>query len=130
MQDLTRKRIIRKLEALPDSQLYQVLDFIEFLESKYARERTVAESVFERFAERVEDGMRARAVAVGVMSRTMGALGTAVRLLDGLAAAGRKALALPDSDAALAEAPAPLPGGTGAATQRPGGGGPEGADGA
>ena len=92
MQELTRRRIMRKLEALPDAQLYQVFDYIEFLESKYAAVRTVPESAFERFAERVEDGMRARAVAVGVMSRTIGALGTASRLLDDLTAAGREVL--------------------------------------
>ena len=36
MHDVMRKRLWRKLEALPDEQLYQVLDFIEFLEAKYA----------------------------------------------------------------------------------------------
>ncbi|HWV56607.1 MAG TPA: hypothetical protein VNZ57_03970 [Longimicrobiales bacterium] len=93
MEELTRKRIMRKLEALPDAQLYQVLDYIEFLESKYAEVRTVPPSALERFAERVEDGMRARAVAASVMSRTMGALGAASRLLDDLASAGREVFA-------------------------------------
>lgn len=99
MHELTRRRIIRKLEALPDDQLYQVLDFIEFLENKYAPGRVPRPSGFERFAERVEDGMRARAVGVRVMGRTMKALGSAGRVLDGLASAGRQILEPPPAPA-------------------------------
>ena len=39
MHDVLRQRLLRKIESLPDEQIYQVLDFIEFLESKYARRR-------------------------------------------------------------------------------------------
>ena len=41
MNDLLKQRIARALEALSDERGYQVLDYIEFLESKYAeRART------------------------------------------------------------------------------------------
>ena len=36
MNDSLRDRIIRHLEPLTDERGYQVLDYIEFLESKYA----------------------------------------------------------------------------------------------
>ncbi|HEX7050490.1 MAG TPA: DUF2281 domain-containing protein [Longimicrobiales bacterium] len=92
MHDVMRKRLWRKLEALPDERLYQVLDFIEFLESKYAPGRAPEPDRLQRFAERVEDGMRARAVAPRIMRRTVGWLGTAGRVVDGFTSAGRKLL--------------------------------------
>ncbi len=36
MHDVLRTRLLRKLESLPEAQVYQVLDYIEFLESKYS----------------------------------------------------------------------------------------------
>ena len=36
MNDILRERLLRKLEALSEEKAYQVLDYIEFLESKYA----------------------------------------------------------------------------------------------
>lgn len=90
MHDVTRKRLWRKLEALPEERLYQVLDFIEFLESKYARGRSPEPSGLQRVAERLEDRMRTRrSVAPQVMRGAVGLLGTAGRVLDGVANAGR-----------------------------------------
>jgi hypothetical protein len=89
MQEITRKRILRKLESLPDNQLYQVLDFIEFLEAKYAAAQAHAPSGIERFAERVEDRMRTRSLAAGVMTSTMRLLGAATRVVEGTRAVGR-----------------------------------------
>jgi hypothetical protein len=37
MHEILRERLSRQIEALPEEQLYQVLDYIEFLTSKYAR---------------------------------------------------------------------------------------------
>ena len=42
MNEHLRDRILRKLETLSDERGYQVLDYVEFLESRYA-ERAVAE---------------------------------------------------------------------------------------
>ena len=36
MNDLLKQRIARALDGLSDERGYQVLDYIEFLESKYA----------------------------------------------------------------------------------------------
>ena len=55
MNDFMKERILRRLESLSDERLYQVLDYIEFLESKYAQHEAAAPNVFQRFAEGVED---------------------------------------------------------------------------
>ncbi len=89
MHDVMRKRLMRKLEALPDEQLYQALDFIEFLESRYAAANTVEPDGLQRFAERLEDRMRIRALAPRAMSGTMKMIGTAGRVWDNLAGAGQ-----------------------------------------
>lgn len=92
MHDVMRKRLWRKLEALPDEQLYQVLDYIEFLEAKYTREATPQPGGLQRFAERLEDRMRARSLAPRAMSGTMKIIGTAGRMLDNIAEAGQQIL--------------------------------------
>lgn len=92
MHDVMRKRLWRKLETLPDEQLYQVLDFIEFLESKYAKRATPEPSGLQRFAERLEDRMRIRAVAPRAVSGTMKLIGAAGRVLDNIAEAGQGVL--------------------------------------
>lgn len=43
---------------MPDERAYEVLDYIEFLESKYATRPALA-TTFQRFAEGVEDTLRA-----------------------------------------------------------------------
>ncbi len=43
MNEHLRDRILRKLETLSDERGYQVLDYVEFLESRYA-ERAVADA--------------------------------------------------------------------------------------
>lgn len=89
MHDVMRKRLLRKLEVLPDEQIYQVLDYIEFLEQKYARERAVEPDGLQRFAERLEDRMRVRALSPRAMSGAMKVIGTAGRVWDNLAGAGQ-----------------------------------------
>ncbi|HEX7117394.1 MAG TPA: DUF2281 domain-containing protein [Longimicrobiales bacterium] len=92
MHDVMRKRLWRKLEALPEDQLYQVLDFIEFLEAKYAPGVATEPTGLQRFAERLEDRLRVRDVAPRAMGGTMKLIGTAGRMLDSLAAAGQGVL--------------------------------------
>jgi hypothetical protein len=89
MHDVMRKRLMRKLEALPEEQLYQALDFIEFLESRYAAAKAVEPDGLQRFAERLEDRMRLRALAPRAMSGTMKVIGTAGRVWDNLSGAGQ-----------------------------------------
>jgi hypothetical protein len=97
MNDVLRDRLWRKLEALPEAQLYQVLDYIEFMESKYAPGRSVPPSALQKFAERLEDGMRLRNVAPKVISGTVGLMGTANKVIQGVQDAGRELLKNIDS---------------------------------
>lgn len=89
MEDVTRKRVLRMLERLPEEQLYQVIDYMEFLEARYARSATREPDAFQRFAERVEDQMRIRALAPRAMRSTMRVMSTAGRMLDGVRDLGR-----------------------------------------
>lgn len=85
MNPYVRERINRKLDTLSDERLYQVLDYVEFLETKYAEKPVAVVNVFQRFAEGVEDKLRAGGVAVGTISETMGLLNRAVGVLNGVA---------------------------------------------
>jgi len=97
MNDILRERLLRRLEALPEDKVYQVLDFVEFLESKYAA-RPAGAPAFQKVAETLEDTLRAGRVPVNIISGTMDAVGKAGKFLEGLAAAGK---------AAIEKAPAP-----------------------
>jgi len=90
MHEILRERLMRKLSVLPEAQLYQVLDYIEFLESKYAPGRAARPDSLQRFAERLEDGMRMRNVAPRVISGTVGLMGTARKVVQGVADAGKE----------------------------------------
>ncbi len=86
-----RRRLWRKLSTLPDDQLYQVLDYVEFLEGKYAEEAPEPDRI-QRFAEGVQDRLRARRAAPWALKGVMGALsvvdravGTAAKAARGLA---------------------------------------------
>ncbi len=81
MHDVLQERILRKLEVLPEHQLYQVLDYIEFLEGKYAADQARTPDSLQRFAERLEDGMRVRSVAPKVISGTVGLIGSARKVM-------------------------------------------------
>jgi hypothetical protein len=88
MNPLLRDRVIRALDTMSDEQAYHVLDYIEFLESKYAVRPSLA-NAFQRFAEGVEDTLRAGRVPATAVSETMTFLNKAVGVLGGVAAAGR-----------------------------------------
>ncbi len=85
MNPYVRERINRKLDTLSDERLYQILDYVEFLESKYAEKSAPPSNVFTRFAEGVEDKLRAGGVAVSTVSETMGFLNKAMGVLNGVA---------------------------------------------
>lgn len=95
MHDILRERIWRKLEVLPEKQLYEALDYIEFLEGKYAADRARRPDTFQRFAERLEDSMRMRSVAPRVITGTLGLFGTAQKVIRGVTDAGRDILGEP-----------------------------------
>ena len=85
MNPYVRDRIHRKLETLSDERMYQVLDYVEFLETRYAEKPAATVNVLQRFAEGVEDKLRAGGVAVTTISETMGLLNRAVGVLNGVA---------------------------------------------
>jgi hypothetical protein len=91
MNDLLRERLLRRLEALPEEKVYQILDYVEFLESKYA-ERPAGAPAFQKVAETLEDTMRAGRVPITIIKGTMDAVGKAGKFFGGLAAAGKAAV--------------------------------------
>lgn len=93
MHDVLRQRLMRKIEALPDERIYQVLDYIEFLESKYAPGVAEEPGGILRFAERLEDRMRRKALSPATIRDALEVLSAADRVLAGLASAGRRVLA-------------------------------------
>ena len=91
MHDTLRDRILRSLDTLPEVQQYQVLDYVEFLASKYNRDVRRVGSL-QRFGDVLEDKMRMQGVALTTIRGTMGVVGTAGRLVSGLTEAGRSVL--------------------------------------
>lgn len=88
MHEILKDRILRRLEALPEDRLYQVLDYIEFLESKYAKRQAPPPNVLQRFAEGIEDTLRAGNVSASTVAEAMGFMSKAMGVLSGVAAAG------------------------------------------
>jgi hypothetical protein len=84
-----RERINRKLDALGEDRLYQILDYVEFLESRYAQRAATPPNAFQKFADTMEDRLRTGGVAASTVSEAMGFLNRAVGVLNGVAAAGR-----------------------------------------
>lgn len=89
MNEHLRERIIRKLESLSDERGYQVLDYVEFLESKFAERQSPQGNAFTRFTEAVEDRLRAGKVSAAAIAETMGLLNRAANVLNGAVAAGK-----------------------------------------
>jgi hypothetical protein len=88
MHDPLRARLMRHIEALPEAQVYQVLDYIEFLSSKYARGVNQPGGI-QRFTELLEDKMRGQGLAFGTIKGALGVMGTAGRVVSGITEAGR-----------------------------------------
>jgi Protein of unknown function (DUF2281) len=93
MHDVLRQRLLRKIESLPDEQIYQVLDYIEFLESKYSGAGPVEASGLQKFAEGLEDKLRKRAVSPSTIREAFQLISAADRVLSGVSSAGRQILA-------------------------------------
>ena len=89
MNDILRERLIRKLDTLPEEKIYQILDYIDFLESKYAPKPSAAPNPLKRFAEGVEDTLRAGRMSAGVIGGTMSVMGKAVGVVTDVANAGK-----------------------------------------
>ncbi len=112
MHDALRQRLLRRIESLPDEQVYQVLDFIEFLESKYAGTEPVEATGLQKFAESLEDKLRRKAVSPNTIREAFQLISAADRVLSGVSSAGKQilsdlnqALDVPEEGEGAASAP-------------------------
>jgi hypothetical protein len=92
MHDALRRRILRKLDTLPEAQLYQVLDYIEFMESKYNRGVPEEATTLQRLAERLEDGLRKGRVSPTNLREAFQIIASADRVLSSVSSAGKQLL--------------------------------------
>ncbi|HEX3865865.1 MAG TPA: hypothetical protein VHV78_03900, partial [Gemmatimonadaceae bacterium] len=81
MNDSLRDRILRKLDTLSDERGYQVLDYVEFMESRYAERQSPAANTFTRFTEAIEDKLRAGKVSASAIAETVGFMNRAASVL-------------------------------------------------
>jgi hypothetical protein len=86
-----RDKLLQKLDSLSDERGYQVLDYVDFLESKYAERASAAAAgnPLSRFADAVEEKLRAGKVSATAVAETMGLMNKAMGVLSGAAAAGK-----------------------------------------
>lgn len=92
MHDALYQRLVRKIESLPDEQIYQVLDFIEFLESKYAETTPVEASGLQKFAENLEDKLRKKAVSPNTIREAFQLISAADRVVSSVSEKGKQML--------------------------------------
>ena len=90
MHDILRERLMRKIESLPEEQVYQTLDYIEFLESKYGTDSAEETSGLRRFAEVMEDKLRKRSMSPAKLREAFQLISAADRVLSNVSSAGRK----------------------------------------
>jgi hypothetical protein len=88
MEEHLRERIMRRLADLPDERGYQLLDYVEFLESRYAN-RSQPDNFFTRITEKVEDTLRAGKAPISAISGTVGLFDGAAKVVRGMAAAAQ-----------------------------------------
>jgi hypothetical protein len=89
MNEHLRDRILRKIETLSDDRGYQVLDYVEFLESRYAERQSPSSSSFTRFTEAIEDKLRAGKVSASAIAETMGFMNRAAGVLNSALETGK-----------------------------------------
>lgn len=108
MNEHLRERILRKLEAMSDERGYQVLDYAEFLESKYAERASPGASTFTRFTEAIEDQLRAGRVSATAIAETVGFMNRAANVLNSALETGKSmASGLVNSSRPAASPPGP-----------------------
>ena len=89
MNEHLRDRILRKLETLSDERGYQVLDYVEFLESRYAERQSSGANAFTRFTEAIEDKLRAGKVSASAIAETVGFMNRAANVLNNALETGK-----------------------------------------
>jgi len=88
MNENLKTNIVQKLEILTDEAGRQLLDYIEFLESKFNRS-TRERSTLERLAENVEGTLRSNPFGEAAIKGTGGIIDAAGSVARGVAAAGQ-----------------------------------------
>jgi hypothetical protein len=88
MNDNVKAKITAKLDGLTDDQGRQVLDYVEFLDSKYNRSRR-APSAVQRLTEGIEDRLGSVRIADVAQRGTAQVVDAASRVIAGIAAAGK-----------------------------------------
>jgi hypothetical protein len=89
MNDHLRDRILRKLETMSDERGYQVLDYVEFLESRYAERQSPNANAFTKFTEAIEDKLRAGKVSASAIAETVGYMNRAANVLNNAVETGK-----------------------------------------
>src|SRR6476646_3637361 len=89
MNEHLRDRILRKLETVSDERGYQVLDYAEFLESRYAERESPSANTFTRFTEAIEDKLRAGKVSASAIAETVGFMNRAASVLNNAIETGK-----------------------------------------
>lgn len=88
MNEELKQRILRRLEMLSDERGYQIMDYVEFLESKYAS-RAAPSNIFAKISEGVQDTMRAARMPIKAISGATGLMDSAGKVMKGVAAAAQ-----------------------------------------
>jgi hypothetical protein len=89
MNEHLRDRILRRFETLSDERGYQVLDYVEFLESRYAERAAPNANTFTRFTEAIEDKLRAGKVSASAIAETVGFMNRAANVLNNALETGK-----------------------------------------
>ncbi len=109
MNEHLRDRILRKMETLSDERGYQVLDYVEFLESRYAERQAPGASTFTRLTEAIEDKLRAGKVSASAIAETVSFMNRAASVLNNAVETGRNMASELVNPARGASPPAPGP---------------------
>ena len=105
MNEELKQRIMRRLETLTDERGYQIMDYVEFLESKYAS-RAAPSNIFAKISEGVQDTMRAARIPIKAISGATGLMDSAGKVMKGVAAAAQSVV---DEALSAAESPKSVP---------------------
>ncbi|HEV8499743.1 MAG TPA: hypothetical protein VGQ56_22885 [Gemmatimonadaceae bacterium] len=109
MNEHLRDRILRKLETLSDERGYQVLDYVEFLESRYAERPSPNANTFTRFTEAIEDKLRAGKVSASAIAETVGFMNRAANVLNNALETGKNMASELVNTTRAASTPSPGP---------------------
>ena len=91
MNENLKTNIVQKLDNMTDETGRQLLDYVEFLESKFNRS-TRERSTLERLAENVEGTLRGNPIGEAAIKGTGGIIDAAGSVARGVAAAGQAVL--------------------------------------